>query len=60
MKRRNIHMPDDLWRRLTIAALEESQRQGRAVSISEVIRSICEAAMQPEEQGEARSYRRGG
>ena len=39
MRRRQFFLPDPLWVRLEAAAEQQSQAEGRAVSVSELIRA---------------------
>lgn len=52
MVRKNVHLPEDLWRQLTIYALELSQQEGKQVSTSEAMRRILERALKRRERKE--------
>jgi hypothetical protein len=48
--RRNLMVPDDLWRRMTQAAAREMARRGEAsYSVSEWIREACEERLERDE-----------
>jgi len=42
MTRRNIFVPDELWEAAQLAALEESVRVGRHVSVAEWVREAMQ------------------
>lgn len=45
MERHNIYLPRELWERMRKAALAESNRQGRVVSVSEWLRDLLRRAL---------------
>jgi hypothetical protein len=45
MERRNIHLPNGLWRELERYAADLGARAGKPVSVAEAIRQILERSM---------------
>ena len=45
--RRNIYMPDALWRAMQKAALQASRKQGRPVSVAELVRDALSENFRP-------------
>jgi hypothetical protein len=45
MTRRNLHLPDTLWRQLDEHAKALSVKEGKPVSVAEGVRRILERAM---------------
>lgn len=45
MSRRQLHLPDDLWKALQQYAAELSMRAGKPVSVAEAARRILERSL---------------